>query len=182
MDKINTNEDTADTKGLDEDFELDQILEIVVEKLEAGEEIQNLIELFAKKHLNSNKSTPEEDKDKLKNLSANQNKLLKIISKFKKDLSKKQSSTDKTKDKDTSKNPASERLKEFIIYEIYKAMNPRRIAGETAKVNFAHNVILRGDKQAKKYTGGNKNYSQTELDKINRSSKLFRTRSGGISI
>ena len=45
-------------------------------------------------------------------------------------------------------------IKRFIIYEIYKVVNPHRIAGETRKQTFIHNVILRGMEQAKHFEGG----------------------------
>ncbi|WP_371253108.1 DUF5394 family protein [Orientia tsutsugamushi] len=48
-------------------------------------------------------------------------------------------------------------LKRFAIYEVYKLLNPRRIAGETRLSNFIHNLIIGGAKYALKYGGGNKN-------------------------
>jgi hypothetical protein len=51
-------------------------------------------------------------------------------------------------------------IKRFAIYEIYKMINPRRIAGETAKDNFISNVFLYGLKVAMRYDGGS-----TERDK-----------------
>jgi transcriptional regulator with XRE-family HTH domain len=41
----------------------------------------------------------------------------------------------------------------FIIYEIYKILNPHRIAGETALENFVNNVRTRGVKVAMREEG-----------------------------
>lgn len=42
-------------------------------------------------------------------------------------------------------------MKAFAVYEMYKVMNPRRIAGETEKSNFVHNLVIGGKKLAFKY-------------------------------
>lgn len=61
-------------------------------------------------------------------------------------------------------------IKNFAVYEVYKVMNPRRIAGETRRDNFAHNVVVRGLESAKHYTGGTskevENYSPQFLKKL----------------
>ena len=44
-------------------------------------------------------------------------------------------------------------MKQFAIYEMYKAINPNRIAGESKLDNFISNAILRGVKSAKSYAG-----------------------------
>jgi hypothetical protein len=45
-------------------------------------------------------------------------------------------------------------LKErLMIYEIYKVLNPNRLAGETELENFVNNVRARGVKEALKYEG-----------------------------
>lgn len=66
----------------------------------------------------------------------------------------------------------------FAIYEIYKVMNPKRIAGESKKMNYAHNLIQGGAKLASKYEGGReadlKKYGENEVQKINRSARKIR--------
>ena len=42
-------------------------------------------------------------------------------------------------------------LKRFAIYEMYKILNPRRIAGETKRENFIHNYISGGIRKAMHY-------------------------------
>lgn len=60
-------------------------------------------------------------------------------------------------------------VKGFMVYEMYKAINPRRIAGETGEENFYKNVVVRGMEEARHYTGGSKeeikHYSQEKIRK-----------------
>lgn len=42
-------------------------------------------------------------------------------------------------------------MKRFMVYEVYKILNPRRISGETKRDNFIHNVIVGGLKRAARY-------------------------------
>ncbi|MCC2646550.1 MAG: hypothetical protein K0R02_615 [Rickettsiaceae bacterium] len=62
-------------------------------------------------------------------------------------------------------------IERFVIYEIYKIMNPRRIAGETKIANFINNMITGGLKRAVKYEGGKKQdlakYSPEMIKKLN---------------
>lgn len=46
------------------------------------------------------------------------------------------------------------KIKRFMVYEIYKVLNPRRIAGETSLSNFLHNYAVGGAEYALKYRGG----------------------------
>lgn len=46
-----------------------------------------------------------------------------------------------------------ERRHRLMIYEVYKVMNPNRLAGETSIENFINNVITRGIKTAMRYEG-----------------------------
>ncbi|RTK92702.1 MAG: hypothetical protein EKK61_03175 [Rickettsiales bacterium] len=58
----------------------------------------------------------------------------------------------------------------FIVYAIYKVMNPKRIAGETKKDNYKHNLLKGGEKLASKYEGGKaqdlKKYGADEVKNI----------------
>jgi hypothetical protein len=69
-------------------------------------------------------------------------------------------------------------IKNFAVYEIYKVMNPKRIAGETRKENFAHNVIERGLESAKHYAGGTKHeierYSPQFVKKLENAHTSFK--------
>ncbi len=61
-------------------------------------------------------------------------------------------------------------MKNFAVYEVYKVMNPNRIAGETAKENYRHNLSRGGQKLASKYEGGKasdlKEYGKAEVKNI----------------
>ena len=46
-----------------------------------------------------------------------------------------------------------EHIHRMMVYEIYKILNPNRIAGETALENFMNNVIRYGVKEAMKHEG-----------------------------
>lgn len=51
------------------------------------------------------------------------------------------------------KHAFREFLRRMATYELYKAINPNQIAGETKEENFINNAILRGVKKALKYEG-----------------------------
>ncbi|HJK86288.1 MAG TPA: DUF5394 family protein [Candidatus Megaira endosymbiont of Nemacystus decipiens] len=53
-----------------------------------------------------------------------------------------------------SKKNLKKLIKNFAIYEIYKIMNPKRIAGETKKMNYINNLVYGGKKLAQRYEGG----------------------------
>jgi hypothetical protein len=54
-------------------------------------------------------------------------------------------------------------MKRFVIYEIYKLLTPRMIAGQTRLQNFIANFILRGERVARRFEGG----TEKELKKYN---------------
>ncbi|RYE06020.1 MAG: hypothetical protein EOP33_02110 [Rickettsiaceae bacterium] len=61
-----------------------------------------------------------------------------------------------------SKEDFKRLVKGFAIYEIYKCMNPERIAGETKQDNFSHNLATRGLKKADHYAGVESLSNQTK--------------------
>jgi hypothetical protein len=73
-------------------------------------------------------------------------------------------------------------MKNFVIYEIYKVMNPKRIAGETAKDNYRHNLMEGGEKLASKYEGGKqddlKKYGSLEVAQLKRQAADFKKGGG----
>ncbi len=77
-------------------------------------------------------------------------------------------------------------LKRFVIYEIYKIMNPKRIAGETKTSNFTNNMITGGLKRALKYEGGKPKdlakYSPGMIKKLTKYHNKFKTNSKGLQI
>lgn len=44
-------------------------------------------------------------------------------------------------------------VRNFIVYEMYKLINPRRIAGETKEQSMADNIVMYGAKRAAKFEG-----------------------------
>ena len=44
-------------------------------------------------------------------------------------------------------------VRNFIVYEMYKLINPRRIAGETKEQSMADNIAMYGSKRAAKFEG-----------------------------
>jgi hypothetical protein len=65
-----------------------------------------------------------------------------------------------------SRNNLRKSIKRFTVYEIYKFVNPRRIAGETRRDNFINNMIVGGLKRASRYEGGTKREIQTYSPKF----------------
>ena len=77
-----------------------------------------------------------------------------------------------------------ERRHRLMIYEVYKVMNPNRLAGETGIENFINNVITRGIKTAMKYEGANfaKLFDEKELENLESHKHSFAQmlRDGGV--
>lgn len=77
-------------------------------------------------------------------------------------------------------------VRRFLVYELYKFVNPRRIAGETRRDNFIHNMIAGGFQRALKYEGGSpaelKKYTPDLLKKLSVAHSKFRRSGNVISI
>lgn len=75
-------------------------------------------------------------------------------------------------------------VKNFALYQVYKFMNPKRIAGETKQENFAHNMIRGGIELAGKYEGGSKadlkGYTPEFIQKLEKAHNQYK--SGGRTI
>jgi hypothetical protein len=76
-----------------------------------------------------------------------------------------------------SRRKLRETIKKFALYEIYKFMNPRRIAGETRKENFINNMVVGGLERAKNYEGGTKqelkSYTPKFINELEKQHKIF---------
>ncbi|MFK7974438.1 MAG: DUF5394 family protein [Rickettsiaceae bacterium] len=83
-----------------------------------------------------------------------------------------------------SKKNLKRLLKNFAVYEVYKVMNPKRIAGETKKENYTYNMMVGGEKLASKYEGGKdsdlKQYGESEVSRIKNQANSFKKGGGGI--
>jgi hypothetical protein len=68
-------------------------------------------------------------------------------------------------------------IKRFAVYELYKFVNPRRIAGETRRENFIHNMVLGGMERASRFEGGTKaeikSYSPQFIKNLEKQHKEF---------
>lgn len=73
-------------------------------------------------------------------------------------------------------------VKKFAVYEIYKAMNPNRIAGETHKENFVSNYIVGGMKRAEKYKSKDVNISKNKMKQLAKAHKKYKQTGMGMSM
>ncbi len=159
---------------IDKEGELGQLIEEVFYQTSDLNEIQSKVILLIKAYLKKkNKGKVPNDKEIEEQISKDIND---ISSKFMANLSantRLDAKGNKIEHSALSKqvqNDVKRVIKNFAIYEVYKVMNPRRIAGETSKDNFAHNMAYRGEKKAMQYEGGKeaaaKEYGSDEVAKI----------------
>lgn len=178
---------------LRKDSNVGKAIDRIIEESIDLDEMQSKLILLIKKHLN--KIEPKTDRETGKKIKFNDEEVEQNITKFSHDLLKKHQDNDPDisngiddkypLDKKAKMN-IKKSMKEFAIYEIYKVMNPRRIAGETKKDNYAYNMMMGGQKRASQYEGGKesdlKSYGEAEVRRIERASKSFQKGGGGMSI
>ena len=74
-------------------------------------------------------------------------------------------------------------MKNFVVYEIYKVMNPKRIAGETKEDNYRKNLMRGGEELASRYEGGKesdlKEYGAAKVERIKHQA-LSMSKGGGM--
>jgi len=180
---------------LKKDENVGKAIDRIIEEAADLGEMQSKLILLIKKHL----AKRELKTDKLtgKKIKFNDEEVEQDISKFTRNLIKRYEGADRDIDANNSiydkypldakaKASVKKIIKEFAIYEVYKVMNPRRIAGETKKDNYAHNMMMGGQKRASKYEGGKesdlKSYGEAEVRRIEQASKTFQKGGGGLSI
>jgi len=180
---------------LKKDENVGKAIDRIIEEAADLGEMQSKLILLIKKHL----AKRELKTDKLtdKKIKFNDEEIEQDISKFTHNLIKRYEGADRDIDANNSiddkypldvkaKASVKKIIKEFAIYEVYKVMNPRRIAGETKKDNYAHNMMMGGQKRASKYEGGKesdlKSYGEAEVRRIEQASKTFQKGGGGLSI
>lgn len=180
---------------LKKDENVGKAIDRIIEEAADLGEMQSKLILLIKKHL----AKRELKTDKLtdKKIKFNDEEIEQDISKFTRNLIKRYEGADRDIDANNSiddkypldakaKASVKKIIKEFAIYEVYKVMNPRRIAGETKKDNYAHNMMMGGQKRASKYEGGKesdlKSYGEAEVRRIEQASKTFQKGGGGLSI
>ena len=180
---------------LKKDENVGKAIDRIIEEAADLGEMQSKLILLIKKHL----AKRELKTAKLtgKKIKFNDEEVEQDISKFTRNLIKRYEGADRDIDANNSiddkypldakaKASVKKIIKEFAIYEVYKVMNPRRIAGETKKDNYAHNMMMGGQKRASKYEGGKesdlKSYGEAEVRRIEQASKTFQKGGGGLSI
>ena len=180
---------------LKKDENVGKAIDRIIEEAADLGEMQSKLILLIKKHL----AKRELKTAKLtgKKIKFNDEEVEQDISKFTRNLIKRHEGADRDIDANNSiddkypldakaKASVKKIIKEFAIYEVYKVMNPRRIAGETKKDNYAHNMMMGGQKRASKYEGGKesdlKSYGEAEVRRIEQASKTFQKGGGGLSI
>lgn len=142
---------------------LGAVVDRIIENAKNIDDTQTNIILAIKNHLIKKDKTPDE-----------QEKAAEIEKQITEDISGfinrvyKSKAMSKNIDKTTNNNAVAGELnavsksylkgvmKRFVVYEIYKVMNPKRIAGETKKQNYQKNVKQIGVEKARKYEGGSK--------------------------
>lgn len=150
------------------DREIEQILTNFNEKTADLTKLQTQIISLVKKYSQSDnvlvdaKDTEIDEKVIAKNISEASVYLMKQRENILKDnttLVKKDDNFELTNNK--SKEDFKRLVKGFAVYEIYKCMNPERIAGETQQDNFTHNLATGGIKKAEHYAGHDSTQNST---------------------
>ena len=164
---------------MEKDDDLGTAVEKLIDECHEVEEVQSKLILLVKEHLkkkrkNSIQSGKEIDADKEKIARDAEELCQKLWQKIEQELDA-ESGEMSHKGKAhllslESRKNLKRIMKSFVVYEVYKVMNPKRIAGETAKDNYKHNLIEGGVALASKYEGGKeadlKKYGSVEMNKI----------------
>lgn len=174
--------------------DLGAAIELMIAECNEITEIQSKLVLLIQEHLKNKKRmlSPE----KLAKVETDEKKIVRDIEELCRKLLKKidtevEPSLAEISRKDRAhilnleaKNNIKRLIKNFAIYEVYKIMNPKRIAGETAKENYVNNLIEYGENVASKYEGGResdlKRYGPAEVARLKRKAAVFKKGGGGI--
>lgn len=180
-------EELSQNEQFEQDIE--QILALLNEQTMDLTKLQSQIILLIRKYFGRKKNFNSKISEKLinKNVADVSNYLMQQRSKLVQDATKGlANSKDKLQGISKESRINLKRLiKSFAVYQIYMFMNPKRIAGETKKMNFAYNMIRGGMDLAKKYEGGKprdvKSYSPKLIKKLEQAHIGF-SKKGGRSI
>lgn len=172
------------------DQEIEQILAILNEKTMDLTKLQTQIIILIKKYLGKldGKKLGVKIDEKMinKNVAEVSNYLMQQRSQVVKEANK---GLIKSKDNlqgisGKSRDNLKQIVKNFALYQVYKFMTPKRIAGETKEENFAHNMIKGGMDLARQYEGGSKSdikgYKPEFIKKLEKAHQQFK--SGGRTI
>jgi len=183
----------SELAGVFEDMEQDQDLgkavEQIFEQTDNLHEIQSKLILIVKGRLESSEKNDvalEVDEDMVaKDITELCRKLMKDINPEMEDELGRMSYKDRSYMLDVeAKKNFKKIMKNFAVYEVYKVMNPEKIAGETSKDNYRNNLARGGEKLAGKYEGGKesdlKEYGKAEVKNIK--SQAFQIKKGGFDL
>lgn len=167
---------------LQKDPNVGKAIDHIIEASDDIDEIQSKLIILLKKYLDStkivtNKTTGEKikfnDEESAHNIAKFTRQLIKKNAEIDPDIAENDNNDGRYSVSKKTKMAIKKALKEFTVYEIYKAMNPKRIAGETKKDNYAHNMMIGGKKRASRYEGGSeadlKSYGKDQIKRIERS-------------
>ena len=153
--------DVNDDNDVPLEHHIERVLSIIQNDPEEAPELEEIVEMLLSNNIDINDLPPRllkflscrSVKLQKKNISDDELSIymsseqlvhlvhnLNILSK----LTSKQILSDKSKTDPKSLAAAQDVMKRFVVYELYKAANPNRIAGEAQDVNFKNNIILRG--------------------------------------
>lgn len=181
-------------EDMKESDDLGAAIELMIAECNEVTEIQSKLVLLIQEHLKNKKRmlSPE----KLAKIEADEKKIVRDIEELCRKLLKKidielDPSLGQISSKDRShilnlesKKNIKRLIKNFAVYEVYKIMNPKRIAGETAKENYVNNLIEYGENIASKYEGRKesdlKRYGSVEVARLKRQVAAFKKGGGGI--
>lgn len=180
-----TDEFQKTIKDITNHKDIKHIIEQIFEKSDNLENLRTALTLAISKYIKTNKIIPTGitlQPSKQEFTIEKEKHLDKEVSQFVNDVMELHGLNNKSKNFEMSNIRARKDFKRivahFAIYEIYKVMNPKRIAGESKKMNYAHNLIQGGTKLASKYEGGReadlKKYGANEVQKINKAARKIR--------
>ena len=170
------------------DEEIEQMLANFDEETTDLTKLETQIILLIRRYINAGKKNQNLKKDlniDEKALAQNIKEMSKYLTDYKREIDNKNNHDLKNKNEASkirniskqSRQDMKKIIKNFAVYQVYKIMNPRRIAGETKRDNFIHNMLVGGMKRAKHYTGGKSqdlaNYSPNFIKYLENKSKSF---------
>ena len=188
-DNKNLKESNPDVDSLIDEIKKDDNFGKAIEAIFASKEDPNIIKdkitLLIQQYLKT-KHIDKTEKEIAEIEKRIEEKISKIAKKFIHRLAQENNIDIDTQNKDPNQIKAEKDYKRivtgFVVYEIYKAMNPKRIAGETKKDNYKNNLSKGGEKLASKYEGGKapdlKKYGENEVKNIKNQVKEFKKYEG----
>jgi hypothetical protein len=165
-------------EAVQNDENLGEAIDKVFEENVDVEKIQSQVILLINEYLNKRrakradklKNTEEQDKYIEENIGSIAKNILNKLTKKGLDIDEISENDGNNILSTRAKKDLKKSIKNFAIYQVYKVINPKRIAGETKKDNYVNNLMHGGQKLASKYEGGKsadlKQYGRAEVARI----------------